>query len=113
MRGWAAFSNLLCDKSSIYSIYESNHTLESIGPESELPFDIASYLEMNQNENKAEVARQKLLHYHFLDGDVKLDYFLGLELNVIPHAIAWIVRDDTGLPLLHQLAKSMPSVFDY
>jgi hypothetical protein len=61
---------VLCDTTCIESIYSSNHTLDVLL----LPFyfrgedildEIASSLEMNHNEDKAEVARQKILKHHF------------------------------------------------
>lgn len=65
------------DKTSIESTYASNRTLRSLlylfrseGDENIL-YDIASSLEMNKNEDKAEVSRQKILKQHSGKEEVK------------------------------------------
>ena len=77
---------------------------------------------MNWNDNKLEVARQKILQFHFTNGD-NIQEFVDMKLNVIPHAVAWMARGgigetwygshDTGHSLLYQLVKSMPSLFEF
>eukprot|EP00571_Detonula_confervacea_P009881 CAMPEP_0172301870 /NCGR_PEP_ID=MMETSP1058-20130122/3683_1 /TAXON_ID=83371 /ORGANISM="Detonula confervacea, Strain CCMP 353" /LENGTH=659 /DNA_ID=CAMNT_0013012163 /DNA_START=117 /DNA_END=2096 /DNA_ORIENTATION=+ len=117
-RGWSALANTLCNKSSIDSIYASNHTLQT-GSFSEsdllidLPSDFVSSLQLNQNNNKFEVAREKILQHHFCNGDINIQELLEIELQVMCHAIAWIGRDGTGFPLLYHLVRSMPALFDF
>ena len=101
-RGWTALANMLCNKSSLESIYNSNHTVTNIGHYG-IPNDLASYLRMNENDNKHEVARQKILKYHFADGDENIEKFVEMELAIIPYAIAWIGRDSTGHSLLYNV----------
>ena len=112
LRGWDALSQLLCNKSSIDSIYSSNHTLRNICPEASAPKDIVSSLHLNKNNNKAEVARQKILQHHFLSNGFNIQAFVDMETNFLPRAISWISRDIAGLSLLYELFLSMPSLFD-
>jgi len=141
-RGWKAVSTLLCNKTSIMDTYNSNHTLKeiSICEDMNMPFDLNLYLAMNMNKGKAEVARQKILNTHFsttydyYDSDTdsddddsantgtsKIQEFLDMELKVMPTAIAWIGRplpifwrgpNVSGLPLLFDLLRKVPDLFD-
>ena len=114
-RAWDVLSTLLCNKSSIESIYSSNHTLQSItwGNYTNFPSPpVLFLLAMNEDEDKVEVARQKILRY----GDINMEEFVDMELGVLPHAIAWIGRDFGGLVemrLLYRLVKSVPFLFDF
>jgi len=76
---------------------------------------LKSLLKLNQNDNKQEVARQKLIRYYFSNDDgsvVKVEEFVDMELDVLPQAIAWAGRDDTGHSLLYKLFQTMPTLFD-
>jgi len=118
--GWQTLADILCDKTSLSSIYTSNHTLQQfyagMFSENERPNDhLVSLLELNQNDNKHEVVRQKLIRYYFSNDDggiVKVEEFVDIELEVLPHAIAWVGRDDTGHSLLYTLFQTMPTLFD-
>ena len=110
-RGWSALANVLCNKSSLESIYNSNHTITE-ACWGDVPHDLASYLRMNENDNKHEVARQKILKYHFADGDENIEKFVEMELAIIPYAIAWMGRDSTGHSLLYNVVRSLPTLFD-
>jgi len=119
--GWEAVSTLLCNKISIWDTYNSNHTLEYVG-EIHPTDDLVSYLALNINEDKVEVARQKILHTHFSsEDDEKIQEFLDMELEVMPTAIAWIGRPThaswigtnvSGLSLLYNLMRRLPDLFD-
>jgi len=115
-RSLQILSNLLCNEADIESIYTSNHTLHTITDcgfaESDTPEDIASYLKLNENDDKAEVARQKLLQYHFVNGTTNMEEFVDMEWGELPQAISWIGRNDTGRSLLFKMCQSMPSLFD-
>ena len=113
--GLTALINVLCDKSSFESITASNHTLKKIddgrrsrGRRPELD----SLLQMNQNDNKAEVIRQKIIQYHFCHGFSNMEKFVGMDWEVLPQAISWIGRNETGLSLFFNLCQSIPSLFD-
>lgn len=114
--GWDALANTLCNQNGIESIYNSNHTLQRVlytNDDPRLPHDLASFLIMNENENKFEVARRKIIQYHFLNGEDNIQEFVGMELGLLPHAIEWTGRDDTGHSVLYQIVRSMPSLFEY
>jgi len=110
--GLNALSTLLCNKADINSIYTSNHTLQIV-VSSRGSRELSSYLKLNRNGNKAEVARQKIIQYYFINGEDNMQEFVDMELRVLPHALGWMCRNDTGLSLLYQLVRSMPSLFDY
>jgi len=124
-RGWEAFPNLLCNKTSIMDTYSSNHILQALGWDHDqinMPDDLLSYLELNENKDKAEVARQKILQTHFSDNDTsKLQVLLDMELEVMPAAIAWIGRSThanwrgtnvSGLSTMFNLMRRLPDLFD-
>ena len=67
---------------------------------------------MNENTNKVEVVRQKIIQYHFMDGKDNTETLVGMELEMMPSVIAWIGRDNIGLSLLYHLTKNMPCLFD-
>ena len=109
-RGLNALADLLCNKADIESIYTSNHTLQRVASTRKLTKNISSYLELNKNENKFDVARQKIIRYHFCTSNI--EEFVDMELEVLPHAMGWASRDG-GHSILYQLVRSMPSLFDY
>ena len=87
-RGWEALSNLLCNKSSIMSTYNSNHTLQDPGdyayPLDAISKDLVESLELNENKDKVEVARQKILRTHFScdnDNSTNVQAFRSLIWN--------------------------------
>ena len=67
-------------------------------------------MRLNQNDNKAEVARQKILQYHFSSGEINIQDFVGMELKVFSRAMLWIGRDVDGLSLFHNLLQSVPTL---
>ena len=109
---------VLCDTTCIESIYSSNHTLDVLL----LPFyfrgedildEIASSLEMNHNEDKAEVARQKILTYHFSEeGKKTIHVFAHMPVTTIPVAIAWIGRDRIEFTLMYDVVRAVPALFE-
>ena len=90
-RSWEAFSTLVCNKTSIMDTYNSNHTLRDLCDD--IPDYLESYLELNKNEDKTEVARQKILQTHFSTCDsTNIQELLDMELEMMPAAISWIGR---------------------
>jgi len=87
-----------------------------------LPDDLLSYLELNKNEDKGEVARQKILQTHFLDDHTsKIQELLDMELEMMPSTIAWIGRPNradwsgthvSGLSTMFNLMMRLPDLFD-
>ena len=128
-RGWEAVSTLLCNKSSISDALNSNHTLCSVSNEYDvddmnLPEDLISYLELNENKDKAEVARQKILQTHFsteYDTASNIQELLDMDLEMMPSAIEWIGRPThadwsgthvSGLSTMYNLSRKLPDLFD-
>ena len=124
-RGWDAFAHILCNTASTDSIYSSNHTLRNVSSPSTIS-DLQHLLDLNYNENKADVARQKILQFHFTEEN-NLQEFVDMELAVLPQALSWIGRDVTsqngnlwraigrnilGFSLMYRSLQSMPSLFD-
>ena len=123
-RGLSAVSNILCNKRSILDTYNSNHTLHILGAFHTLGGDLRGELkscsELNRNKDKTEVARQKILQTHFSDSS-KMQWFLDMELRVMPTAIEWIGRpihndwkgkNVSGVSLLYNLIRIVPDLFD-
>ncbi|KAL7466953.1 hypothetical protein ACHAXS_007223 [Conticribra weissflogii] len=77
---WDQISQLLCDTTSIAATYASNHTLLKFGEsESENePFEVGTYLTMNENPNKLSVARVKVINSHFAY-NFRLEQFRGMK----------------------------------
>ena len=97
--GWAHFSRLLCDTSSISKTYLSNHTLreldtidpiEDLAENLEIPTDLASYLDLNgSSENKGQVAMTKILQHH---SHFNVQPFFEWEVKVLPLMITWLEK---------------------
>jgi len=85
--GWAHFSKLLCDTSSINTTYQSNHTLCDLGPD--VHANIQSNLTLNKREDKQHVAMSKILqcHPHF-----NMEPFFEWEFKVLPIMIKWFEK---------------------
>ena len=114
-QGWTDLSNILFNVSSIDNIYSSNHSLRTLGDYSGrgVPEDIVSLLRMNENDNKSEVVRQKIIKYHFLNGDLNMEELVDMEMNVLPKVMSWVGRDGHGFTLFYKLLQNTPSVFDF
>jgi Leucine-rich repeat (LRR) protein len=92
--GWAAFSKLLCDTSSINNTYLSNHTLQTIrwapwGEES-LPGitpDVSKFLMLNQEHEKPAI--DKILTSH---SDFDMESFFQWKLKLLPVVVAWFTK---------------------
>ena len=92
--GWNAVSNLLCNTASIQATLNSNHTLQEIwlysveGP----PRELGALFEMNENEDKLEVARNKVIMHHSARSfellSVERDGFEQQKL--LPSTMAWL-----------------------
>lgn len=136
-RGWEAFSlgsrnpnsqleslNLhgcriitaLCSKESIASTFSSNHTIKMVTDywgNNVAPDYIQSSLDINMNNNKVEVARQKILKHHFSGENDNIHVFTTrLRIEVLPHAISWIGRDGLGFMLMYHAMQALPTLFE-
>ena len=92
--GWSAVSNLLCNTASIQATLNSNHTLQEIWLYSEEgpPRELDALFEMNENEDKLEVARSKVIMTHSARSfellSVERDGFE--QQNLLPSTMAWL-----------------------
>ena len=89
-RGWAAFSRLLCDTSSVNSTYLSNHTLVRIGVcfGHGTPSDIAAYLQLNKYHNQA-AAICKILRSH---PDIDITPLFEFNMKCLPLVVEWLEK---------------------
>jgi hypothetical protein len=87
------FKKLICDQSSIESIYNSNHTLEELILGDSCALWIYELSRLNNNKDKAQVVRNKILKYYFV-GDFDVMPFTNMPVSVVPEVICRI-RSDT------------------
>ncbi len=106
-------SHFLCDKTSIGSTYLSNHTMNSLHlPHYRDPVPaVSSYLKMNRNRNKFEVARRKILAHHF-SGEIAASCVLSrMPETAFPHALSCIGIDDFGYSTMYNIVHAFPPLF--
>ena len=107
--GRRALANALCDTSSLVNTFNSNHTLQSFSYRSSLNGDLQSLLDMNECENKFEVAREKILATHFGDiGACVRTIFAPMPTPTLPTALSWIGRDRREYSMMYHFLHSMP-----
>lgn len=107
--------------------YNSNHTLNYVPDDEDNDFDLYNdlykYLNLNENKDKEEVARQKILITHFFDDTTsKIQELLDMELEMMPTVVEWIGRRPThsnwkgtnvsGLSTMFNLMRRLPDLFD-
>ena len=102
--------------------YNSNHTRHDICWDyRNIPDNLVSSLKLNKNEDKVEVARQKILQTHFSDDSPNMQDLLHMELEMMPTVIAWIGRPAhigwkgtyvSGLSAMFNLMRKVPDLFD-
>eukprot|EP00984_Skeletonema_dohrnii_P012864 scaffold5252_cov72-Skeletonema_dohrnii-CCMP3373.AAC.1 len=107
--GWAAFSKLLCDPSSVNNTYLSNHTIEMIGSGSydfNTPPDIRRYLAWNKSRHIIDAAICKILttYDHF---DMKP--FFHWKLKLLPVVVDWFQSARSRM-LANNLGESIQSL---
>jgi len=91
-KGWAAFSWVVCDVSSIENTFLSNHILEDLRLETyveDAPIHLVSCLKLNENMNKKKVEVNKILMLH---DDFNMDLFFKWDLKMLPFIIGWFER---------------------
>jgi hypothetical protein len=105
------FKKLICDQSSIESIYNSNHTLEELILGDSCALWIYELSRLNNNKDKAQVVRNKILKYYFV-GDFDVMPFTNMPVSVVPEVICRI-RSDTKQSLqsaIFRLLKCIPEL---
>eukprot|EP00984_Skeletonema_dohrnii_P005804 scaffold2052_cov93-Skeletonema_dohrnii-CCMP3373.AAC.2 len=106
----AAMSSALCDGTSVESIFSSNHTLSRI--ESLFSFStdpgIKLLLKMNENDDKVEVARQKIIKYYFLEEN-NLHELGRMDLGLLPRVLGYVDKYEPAR--LYELVRAIPLLF--
>ena len=112
-QGLITLANTLCDNSSIANICHSNHTLRKCSLNSGMPTGlVCSLLDMNSNDDKADVIRTKILLFYFSDIDNIGRVFARIPVETMPHAFSWIGRDGLGFTTMYQILRNFPLVSD-
>jgi len=110
---WKDIAYMLCDKTSIGSVHSSNHTLQELYiPHLTFPEEVVSLLTMNRNEDKSEVARQKILNHHFLARGNNANVFSRMPETMMPFSMEWIGRNRLGYSLMYNVVRDNPTLFD-
>ena len=118
---FGVFCRALCDTTSIGSTYSSNHSFVNCQLFSKLgDGDIGSLWEkiqflmesMNMNPNKAEVARKKIMKYHFTTGDSGVNELARMHETALPHALGWIGKEKDGFSPMFRFIQGSPALFD-
>ena len=132
-RGWSALETTLCNKTSIETICNSNHTFNNIHHHQTR--EVSTLTRLNDGTNKAEVTRQKIIRYYFLEGKGgNLHELMGMDLELLPHVLEcfckqemevpkdtwgsklsngkYTIKVSSGFELLYRVARGMPSLFD-
>jgi hypothetical protein len=104
-----ALSNTLCDRTSIESTFHSNHVLERA--EAEWTFHNHSatkeLLKMNENADKIEVARQKIIKYYFFE-DNNLHELGRMDVGLLPRVLEFVVKYEPTR--LYEIVRTTPSL---
>lgn len=118
MLGWEALATLVCDTSSINSTFCSNHTIRKILPRR----IIKSYLALNQSIDKGQVARQKVMEYHFVLNNFDVRPFMSMDPRYLVHVMAFFsqTREGShcsvnasvcGQSVIYELLRNTPQMF--
>ena len=87
--GWAHFSRLLCDTSSVNNTYLSNHTLTCFGSNEGQSVGVDFALGTNNMADKQRVAMIKILHAH---NHFNMQPFFEWEFKVLPLMFEWFEK---------------------
>ena len=125
----------LASNTSIDSTYYSNHTFGRIWtrPQGYSDYDMPDYilplLQMNRIKDKSQVARLKIIKYHFYEeGDdsdtaYQIGVFAHMPEIMMPFALEWIGREifaglhilenrNHAFTLMYRIVRGMPMLFD-
>lgn len=88
-RGWASFSKLLWDTSTVNGTYLSNHTLQYVGDKYNNKWIINLPLALNRYANKPKVAAYKIVEHH---SHINMEPFFEWEFKVLPIMVSWFAK---------------------
>ena len=113
-----ALVTVLCNKTSIASVRNSNHTWNDFyytsNDEDHCSDDeLDSLLIMNKLEDKSEVVRRKLLMSCLLNKDTVGHVFGPMPATTLPSVVEWIGRDQLGFSAMYCLVQNIPSLLEY
>ena len=109
-----ALLTVLCDLTSVDSVCRSNHTLHECVCSNSNIFhtrELDSLLELNEDTDKVQVVRTKLLIYFYSDVDNFGPVFGRMETTILPNAMEWIGRDRLGYSAMFEFCRSVPALF--
>ena len=120
--GWQSFSQTLCNTSSVNATFLSNHTLFNLGDEADENAIIGPLLDLNERNDKKEVATIKILQSH---DDFDMLPFFEWEFKVLPLVVGWLERaseceipqdfepdiERRKLSAIYQFVRGMPVLY--
>ena len=120
--GWQAFSKVLCDTTSVNATFLSNHTLRSLGLNANEIEVIRPLLELNERNDKKEIATIKILQTH---EDFDMLPFFEWEFKCLPMVLGWLERasvcdmpenfepniEPRKLSTIYQFVRGMPVLY--
>ena len=112
-KNWEPILDVLCNEASIDATFDSNHTLERLlldhphhEDELDLPNNLQSLLQINRGHPPKDAACRKIIQAHFSGEDFSMQPFIDMDLEVMPHVVSWIARDEYGQSLLYQFVRN-------
>jgi len=104
--GWAVFSNVLCDTSSINNTFHSNHTLLHLDKDNREALGVVRrYLVLNHYADKKNTATMKILQYS--RHNITMHSFFEWELKCLPIAVNWFDNARPGYFHDHMLRQEV------
>jgi hypothetical protein len=102
-----ALSSTLCDRTSIEGAFNSNHILERVKWTFRNMSAVKPLLKMNENADKIEVARQKIIKYYFFE-DNNLHELGRMDMGLLPRVLECV--DKYEPTRLYEIVRIIPSL---
>jgi hypothetical protein len=118
--GYAAFTHILCNTSTILNTFDSNHTLAklNVNGQNSLPQNqnLICLLKINRENSNSQAAWLKITRTHFGGSDINLQPFTGIDASIHPDAIAWMAKGEYAnsdeLTLVYQFIRAVPALLE-